>query len=137
MPSKTKCLPKMPPPRILHYPSTDGVTRSQGKFLQLHWQGQEQLIFADASIHAYHNQILAEFALEQGLNCRWVTPEQLELEHPDLDVLGGGRFRLDREAGTLELWDDSQAYGRFREQGLAERIAAAGAPWSALRVSIR
>lgn len=137
MQRKTKRLPKMLPPRIRHYPSTDSVLRSQGKFLQLRWQGVEHLILADGRIHGYHNQILAAFAAEQGLSHRWITADQLKLQHPDLEVLGGGRFRLDREAGTLELWDDSQAYGRFREQGLAERIAAAGAPWSELQVRIR
>lgn len=137
MPRKTKCLADMPPPRILLYPPTNSPHRPQGKFLQLHWQGLEYLIFADASIHGYHNQILAGFAKEQGLSHRWITAAQLELENPDLEVLGGGRFRLDQHAGTLELWDNSQAYGRFRTKGLAKRIAAAGPPWSDLRVSIR
>lgn len=137
MERKTKCLAKPPTPRILHYRPTGGGQRSQGKFLQLYWQGLEHLIFSDATMHGYHNQILARFAAEEGLSCHWVTAEQLELKHPDLEVLGGGRFRLDPLAGTLDLWDNSQAYGRFREQGLAERIAAAGPPWSDLRVSIR
>jgi len=136
MQRKTKRLPKMPPPRILHYPSTGSVKRSQGKFLQLRWHSQEHLLFAEAGIHRYHNQILAEFAAEQGLAFRWTTAAKLELEHPDLEVLGGGRFRLDLVSGTLDLWDDSKAYGRFREQGLAERIAAAEAPWGELQVRI-
>jgi len=51
-------------------------------------------------------------------------------------VIGGGRFRLDRERRHLRLWDDSQAYGRFDERGLADKLAHATEPWNGLRIEI-
>jgi hypothetical protein len=50
--------------------------------------------------------------------------------------VGGGRFRVDLERGTLDLWDDSHAYGRFDERGLAARFAAAEHPWRGLVLRI-
>ena len=110
--------------------------QSCGKFLQLRWRGRETLLFAPAESHRYHNQILAAFAAEQGLPHRWITPERLELNHPDLLVIGGGRFDLDLASGSLRLWDASQAYGGFRPEGLAAALAQAGPPWGSLSLAI-
>ena len=118
-------------------PSGDSVPQqSSGKFLQLRWRGRETLLFAPADRHRYHNQILAAFAAEQGLPHRWITPERLELNHPDLLVIGGGRFDLDLAAGSMRLWDASQAYGSFRPEGLATGLAQAGPPWDSLALVI-
>ena len=51
-------------------------------------------------------------------------------------VSGGGRFRVDTLTETLLLWDNSQAYGRFEESGLSDKIAGAGHPWSGYEVKI-
>ncbi len=108
----------------------------EGKFLQLLWNGQEYLLFAPASRHRYHNQILAWFCETHGIVHRWVTPERLEVTDPGLSVRGGGRFRAEADTRRLRLYDTSQAYGRFDERGLAERIAAADHPWRHYTVTI-
>jgi len=108
----------------------------QGKFLQLMWRGQEYLIFAPSGLHRYHNQILAHFLTDNTISHRWVTQERLEFAHPALVVIGGGRFRVSTEEKTLALWDDSQAYGRFQAPGLADKIAAAGHPWSRFTIRV-
>lgn len=107
-----------------------------GKFLQLVWHGEEYLVFAPAAAHRFHNQILARFLAERNIDHRWRDEQTLEFEADRLEVVGGGRFRLDANARTLELWDNSQAYGRFTEPGLAQRIAGADHAWSAYRVEI-
>lgn len=118
------------------YPGAGEEPVIEGKFLQLVLHGREYLVFASATRHRYHNQILAEFCADRGIAHRWVTAERLEVTDPALTVLGGGRFRADTRACTLELWDNSQAYGRFVERGLPERIAAADHPWARYTVTI-
>lgn len=120
---------------ILDYPPPAGQPY-EGKFLQLTLHGREYLLFAPRALHQYHNQILAHFLEDQGLAHRWLDRETLRVEAPELRVIGGGRYRVDTRAGTLALWDNSQAYGRFDERGLAQKIAAAGHPWSGFTVRI-
>ena len=113
-----------------------GETSCQGKFLQLVLERQDYLVFSPGSLHRYHNQMLARFLEGKSVAHHWITQERLEYDTSKLEVLGGGRFRADREARTLELWDDSHVYGRFENQGLAESIAHTGHPWSSYRVRI-
>jgi hypothetical protein len=108
----------------------------EGKFLQLLWDGREYLVFASASLHRYHNQILAQFCADHGIAHGWVAPERLEVADSRLEVRGGGRFRAEAGRGTLLLYDASQAYGRFDERGLAEKIAAADHPWRRYTITI-
>jgi hypothetical protein len=108
----------------------------EGKFLQLVWLGVEYLVFAPAALHRYHNQILARFCEEHGIPHRWLSEERLEVDSAELAVIGGGRFRADTVQRRLELWDNSQAYGRFAEHDLPSRIAAADHPWSRYTVEI-
>jgi hypothetical protein len=125
--------------RIIDYCGETSGTASahlEGKFLQLCWRGEEYLVFAPAERHRYHNQILSRFLQDQGIPHRWIGQEKLEVDDPDLVVIGGGRFRASSLRNTLELWDDSHAYGRFREAGLAEGIAAAGHAWSGFELRI-
>lgn len=123
---------------IIEYSSlAGGAGPREGKFVQLEWRGREYLLFAPKTLHDYHNQILGQFLAEQGIAHHWASQQTLAVDDPDLNILGGGRFRADPRAASLSLWDNSQAYGRFREAGLAERIAAAAHPWSGYTVVIR
>jgi hypothetical protein len=120
-----------PPPDDHCFPSP-----CKGKFLQLLWRGQEYLIFAPFQRHRYHNQILGQFVEEEGIAHRWTSAGMLEMDDRDLLVLGGGRFGLDLARQTLELWGDSQVYGRFNHSRLLEKIASADHPWSGFKLSI-
>ena len=124
---------------ILEYRSHDDThdrPLREGKFLQLIWREREYLVFASSEIHRYHNQILAHFLTDSAIPHRWVTRETLEFAHPALNVIGGGRFRVDTGERSLALWDDSQAYGRFQTSGLTDRIAASAHPWSHFTVNV-
>ena len=125
--------------KILTYPDSavfGDTPNLEGKFLQLRWAGVDYLVFAVREVHRYHNQILGQFLSDRGVPHRWAAPDRLEAEHPDLAVIGGGRFRIDRVAGRLDVWDNSQAYGRFLESGLRKGLADAGPPWSGLQVVV-
>lgn len=124
---------------ILVYPPPGGAPEPrayEGKFLQLVLRDTEYLVFAPRALHRFHNQILAGFLAERDIPSRWIGEQTLEVNAPDLAVIGGGRFRVDNDTGTLELWDNSQAYGRFEERGLPGKIAAAGHRWGRYRVKI-
>ena len=108
----------------------------QGKFIQLILGGRENLVFAPRELHQYHNQILAHFLDENGISCRWASKERLEYDVSRVRVVGGGRFRVDRQAKLLHLWDDSQVYGRFDENGLVEKLSNKSHPWSEFGVKI-
>jgi len=129
----------MTPTVILFYSATAGASDTgehRGKFLQLILSGKQYLLFAPAELHRFHNQILARFAADRNMAHRWVNDQELEVKSPELTVIGGGKFRADTANRTLELWDNSQAYGRFDAHGLPEAIASAGHPWSGFDIRI-
>ena len=122
----------MPPTPLIDY--CDALP-CEGKFLRLTWRGKPFLLFAPTTRFRYHNQLLAHFAQTHAIPHRWLSESELSIDHPVLKIHGGGRFRADDD--TLELWDDSQAYGRFLEEGLERMIAEADHRWSRLTVVIR
>ena len=121
---------------IVAYQQPASASVQQGKFPQLRWQGRQYLLFAPLASYRYHNQLLACFLRDHDLACQWTSPEHLQINAPDVEVLGGGRFRVDPAAGTLALWDDSHAYGRFRQADLEAGIAAADHSWSGFHITI-
>jgi hypothetical protein len=123
--------------RILTYPKlSDDETSLEGKFVQLEWAGREYLLFAAADELRYHNQLLGRFLSEQGIPHRWEDSQSLIVDHPELRVVGGGRFRLDLQTSTLRVWDASGVYGRFDASALSAQLAAADPPWRGLAVSV-
>jgi len=112
------------------------ASNGEGKFIQFMLGGREYLVFAPRELHRFYNQILAHFLAERSLPHRWKDAQSLEIEAPDLTVIGGGKFRVNMETKTLELWDDSQVYGRFDERGLAQRIGTTDHPWSGYIIQI-
>jgi hypothetical protein len=100
-----------------------------GKFLQVHWRGTDYLLFAAATEHRYHNQLLAWFLARHDVRHDWADDQTLVVDHRELLVTGGGRFLLDANRRSLRVWDESSVYGRFDASRLAAQIKAAGAPW--------
>jgi hypothetical protein len=123
---------------LIHtYPTEiDDEAPLEGKFLQLRWAGRAYLLFASADEHRYHNQILGRFLSEQGIPHHWEGAVNLVVDHPELTVLGGGRFRLDLLTKELRVWDASSVYGPFGASALSAQIAAADPPWQELALSI-
>lgn len=125
---------------IANYPplsALSGIEEIQGKFIQFRWQGNEYLLFATREQHRFHNQMLAHFLEEQGIAYRWIDDQTLEIDDVQVEVIGGGRFLRQNSHNLLELWDNSQAYGRFNETNLKAKIHAADHPWSTSRIVIR
>ncbi len=122
---------------ILTYPmQIDDGAPLEGKFLQLRWAGRAYLLFASVDEDRYHNQILGRFLSEQGIPHRWEDSENLVVDHPELSIMGGGRFRLDRLRKRLRVWDASSVYGHFDASALSAQLAAADPPWQGLALSV-
>lgn len=100
----------------------------EGKFVHLSWRGDGYLLFAAATQHQYHNQMVAQFLGNCGIRHRWIGGDRLEWDDGNLAVLGGGRFRLDPAARQLHLWDRSTAYGRF-DPAAVQMLLEASSPW--------
>jgi len=123
--------------RIRTYPILDGSRTAEGKFLHIVCEGTPCLLFALPTAYRYHNQLLARFLADEGIAHRWVTEQLLEFDERRVKVQGGGRFRLDPSARSLELWDNSQAYGRFDEKRVKLSLELGEKSWSDLQVNIR
>ncbi len=121
---------------IITHPSVAAAPAPTGKFIQVQWNGHEYWLFSTKGIHRFHNQILDWFCATEAIPRQWVTRERLAVEDPGVRVLGGGRYSMDPERGELTLFDNSTAFGRFQEEGLAEKLAAADHPWSRMRLTI-
>jgi len=109
----------------------------KGKFVQLRFKGSPWLLLASKDQHAFHNQILAHFLTEQQIPHNWRSPEVLNFDYPQLEVIGGGKFLLDWGRNEMVLSDNSMVYGRFDETLLRESIAQVGMPWAGLKFEIR
>lgn len=116
--------------------STQERTEYKGKFVQLALRDLEYLLFAPFELHTYHNQICARFLAENRIAHRWINEERLEFQCPEFTIFGGGRFHVNTQEKSLKLWDNSQAYGRFDEHRLKEKIAAADHPWNGFAIDI-
>ncbi len=121
---------------ILTYATTPDVPPVEGKFLQLIWRGREYILFSARDLHRFHNEILGRFVADHDIEHHWLDNQALQLDAADLTVIGGGRFRSDTAARTLALSDNSQAYGRFDERGLKQKIAGAESPWVGFSITI-
>ncbi len=125
---------------IHSYPTVEAMQHLEqvrGKFVQINWKQATWLLLASKDQHAFHNQIVAHFLSEQQLPFRWHSPERLEFEVPEMEIVGGGKFLLDWRASTLTLSDNSMVYGRFDEVMLSESLRHVGMPWAGLSITIR
>ena len=122
---------------ILTYPTEiDDEAPLEGTFLQVRCAGRAYLLFAGAEERCYHNQILGRFISEQGIPHRWEGAENLVVDHPELSIIGGGRFRLDLLTKQPRAWDASSVYGCFDSSALSVQLAAADPPWQGLVLSV-
>ena len=125
---------------IKTYPTLEAMRHLdevRGKFVQISWKGKPWLLFASKDQHAFHNQILAHFLSEQHLPYHWRSPEILEFEQDELQIIGGGKFQLNWGEQKLILSDNSMVYGRFDEGLLQQSLQQVGMPWAGFSIDIR
>lgn len=106
----------------------DGTTPPQreGKFVVMANGDDRYIVFSPRGMCTYHANIVERFLSSQGV--RGAYSGKRDVFYPqsqEWDILGGGHWQLDEEAGTLRLFGSSQAYGRVDLQGLAVEVSAA------------
>lgn len=126
----------VPPCKIVNYPPLADEAELEGKFVQFQWRGITYLLFAIKAEHRFHNQMLGRFFEEHAIPHHWQGKEALIVDSDEVSVSGGGRFRYTRGSNRLELWDNSQVYGRFDDTVLEQCIHAATHPWATVEVMI-
>ncbi len=110
----------------------------QGKFLQLVEGGEnETLVLSPYGLSKFHAQILERYCLRNDLDGRYLRkPEYYSVPGADIEVVGGGHWKIDDPGLRLELNGESTAYGRFDPDGLAEKIGALAA-YRGYRIVVR
>jgi hypothetical protein len=113
-----------------HYYETIAKTpvpnETSGKFVHIVGPDDEFLVVSPIALTEYHAHIVERFCkLRPGVSCT-LTAERddgaFDLSY--WQIRGGGRFRLDREARTLSLWDVSKAFGPFDGPHIKSRLTA-------------
>lgn len=101
-----------------------------GKFVQIFSIGTsdtEYLIFSPKPIAPYHADIVERFCLQKEIDGYYDKGRYVYIIHnQNWKVKGGGKWLIDDNVRTLNLFDDSKAYGRFNSKGLQEKILSEG-----------
>lgn len=85
-----------------------------GKFVQIRCGGTLYLVLSPKALTKYHGNIIERFCMDQGLEGGYDKDGgKFVITDRAWEVLGGGKFDRDNDAGTITLHGDSTAYGRF------------------------
>jgi hypothetical protein len=97
--------------------------RIYGKFVQMRHEGMEYLLFSPKEYSKYHADIVKTYCQEKGIGGIYNgQAKRFDIDDPSWDILGGGKFEMDKEKKVIRFFDNSMAYGRFEERGLKEKI---------------
>lgn len=95
-----------------------------GKFVQIWHAEEEYLILSPKEFKKYHANIVEQFSKDMNLAGAYDSEQKrFDIFDPEWVIRGGGKFEIDRREKILRLYDDSMAYGRFNDEGLAERLS--------------
>jgi len=94
-----------------------------GKFVLIQHESTEYLVFSPAAFTKYHANIVERFCLDKGIEGGYNAEGKVyNISDHAWIIAGGGKFEIDTLHGTLKLFDESMAYGKFNGQGLQEKI---------------
>lgn len=97
-----------------------------GKFIQAFSAKCQYIVMAPKEMCAFHANIAERFFTGLGVNGRYNHKrDEFKVDHSGWTIAGGGHWRIDDAALTLELAGESMAYGRFISNGLARDIESA------------
>lgn len=106
------------------FPSTEVISC---KFVILGKGEHYLLIFGDIQEYPYHANLLDGYCKREGIARHWVRqPDQLAIEDPQYQVLGGGYLELDGMRKRVRIYGSSKAYGYYNSD--AVRLITLTAP---------
>jgi len=107
----------------VQYP--DGIPAvRQGKFLHLVVGGEDELlVLSPYELSTFHAQILERYCVLNGVEGRFIRkPELYEVVGADIEIIGGGHWKLDEAQLLLTLFGESTIYGKFGVEGLQRKV---------------
>ena len=106
------------------FPSNEAISC---KFVVLGRGEHYLLIFGDIQEYPYHANLLDGYCKHAGIARHWVRqPDQLHIEDPQYQVLGGGYLELDGIRRKVRISGSSKAYGYYDSD--AVRLITSAAP---------
>ena len=110
----------------------------EGKFVHIVGPSEEFVVFAPYGTVKWHAQIVIEFCRRHNdASCTSLHGgEDARFDIPGWSVAGGGHYRLNRQARTLELGGSSKAYGHFNAVTLPGKIHTVPG-WAEYKISAR
>lgn len=98
----------------------------RGKFLQILDDGEiELLILSPYELSKYHAQILERYCMLNDLDgCYVKKPDHFRVTDADIEVIGGGHWKIDESVLHMILNGESTVYGRFNPDGLLKKVRA-------------
>lgn len=95
----------------------------EGKFVQIRNESAEYLVISPKELTKYHANIVERFCLDKRLE-GYYDPERKRYTIADRawTISGGGKYVIDTAQKTVRLYDESQAYGKFLNQGLPDKM---------------
>ena len=107
----------------VQYP--DGVPAlRQGKFVHLvEGEEEELLVLSPYELSVFHAQILERYCRLSGLEGRFIRKSEIyEVIGSDIEIIGGGHWKLDEAQLKLALFGESTIYGKFGVKDLREKV---------------
>jgi hypothetical protein len=98
-----------------------------GKFIQIVDADEELevLVLSPYDLSKFHAQILERYCRLNDVEGRFVRkPDHYRVTRADIEIVGGGHWRIDESLRRLVLSGRSTAYGPYDPSGLPERIKA-------------
>lgn len=100
----------------------------EGKFVILSRNGDRYAAFSPRELTCYHANIVERLLLQHGVRGRYnMKGDEYYFDSSDWTVEGGGYWRLDQQAGRLELFGRSASYGAVDLEATAAELRQAGA----------
>jgi hypothetical protein len=107
-----------------------------GKFVQIRNESTDYLVFSPKEFTKFHANIVERFCLDKGLEGSYDHEgKRYDISDGAWVVTGGGKYDLDGKRKSINLYDESLAYGKFQPLGLREKVLA-GPEFSGFTVRI-
>ncbi|MCG6553310.1 MAG: hypothetical protein L7F77_13375 [Candidatus Magnetominusculus sp. LBB02] len=96
-----------------------------GKFVQMiDAKSGEFIVLSPKGLCSYHADIVRLFCKQKSVDGLYDNEHKFfEIYDKQWSVAGGGKWSIDDGRRTLRLYGYSQAYGRFDDKGLIERLS--------------
>ncbi len=97
--------------------------RRHGKFIQIRDDKAEYFLLSPRELSAYHANIVERFFSERRIEGLYNGKrDYYEISAPGWKIVGGGMWAINEDEKVLYLSGSSQAYGRFDQDCLSEKI---------------